>query len=185
MKKLFLLSFLLIFSLVANAQREVTKFLGIPVDGTKTEMIQKLKAKGFTSTSFDKEILEGEFNGKQVNVNVVTNNRKVCRIGLFYANPVNETDIKTNFNNLYRQFLNNPKYVQASFDESIPDSEDISYEMTVHNKRYERAFYQISETDGLVDENRLVWFMISESYGKYAIIMFYDNGYNQANGEDL
>ena len=31
-----------------------------------------------------------------------------------------------------------------------------------------------------------VWFMINErSYGKYAIVMFYDNEYNQANGEDL
>ena len=30
-----------------------------------------------------------------------------------------------------------------------------------------------------------VWFMISESYGKYCIIMFYDNEYNKANGDDL
>jgi len=31
----------------------------------------------------------------------------------------------------------------------------------------------------------LVWFMISEYYGKYYITMFYDNEYNMANGEDL
>ena len=31
-----------------------------------------------------------------------------------------------------------------------------------------------------------VWFMISEEeYGKYYITMYYDNGYNRANGEDL
>ena len=30
-----------------------------------------------------------------------------------------------------------------------------------------------------------VWFMINERFGKYYIIMYYDNGYNQANGEDL
>ena len=30
-----------------------------------------------------------------------------------------------------------------------------------------------------------VWFMINEKYGKYQILMYYDNGYNQANGEDL
>ncbi len=30
-----------------------------------------------------------------------------------------------------------------------------------------------------------VWFMISELYGKYVIIMYYDNEYNRANGEDL
>lgn len=32
---------------------------------------------------------------------------------------------------------------------------------------------------------KTVWFMISEIYGKYYIAMYYDNGYNQANGEDL
>lgn len=30
-----------------------------------------------------------------------------------------------------------------------------------------------------------VWFMISESFGKYRILMYYDNEYNRANGEDL
>jgi 16S rRNA A1518/A1519 N6-dimethyltransferase RsmA/KsgA/DIM1 with predicted DNA glycosylase/AP lyase activity len=34
--------------------------------------------------------------------------------------------------------------------------------------------------------NRQVWFMISENgYNKYTICMYYDNLYNQANGEDL
>jgi hypothetical protein len=34
-------------------------------------------------------------------------------------------------------------------------------------------------------EKRSVWFMISEEQGMYYILLFYDNGYNQANGEDL
>lgn len=33
--------------------------------------------------------------------------------------------------------------------------------------------------------NKLVWFRISELYGKYYISMFYDNEYNHADGEDL
>lgn len=33
--------------------------------------------------------------------------------------------------------------------------------------------------------NKLVWFMIHENYGKYSITIFYENGYNMANGEDL
>ena len=36
-----------------------------------------------------------------------------------------------------------------------------------------------------ISTKKSVWFMISESYGKYYIIMFYDNEYNKANGEDL
>ena len=33
------------------AQKTVTKFLGIPVDGTKTAMIQQLEAKGYQYNS--------------------------------------------------------------------------------------------------------------------------------------
>lgn len=57
-------------------KKDVTKFLGIPVDGTKTEMIQKLKAKGFTYNQ-RLDCLEGEFNGREVKIFVVTNNNKV------------------------------------------------------------------------------------------------------------
>lgn len=62
------------------AQSDVTKFLGIPVDGFKPDMIRALKAKGFVSSITDKDILEGEFNGTQVNVYTATNNNKVYRI---------------------------------------------------------------------------------------------------------
>jgi hypothetical protein len=33
--------------------------------------------------------------------------------------------------------------------------------------------------------NKVVWFKIEEIYGKYIIVMYYDNYNNQANGEDL
>lgn len=34
-------------------------------------------------------------------------------------------------------------------------------------------------------QRKVVWFMISEFKGEYYISMYYDNKYNQANGEDL
>ena len=61
---------LLISSIVIYAQEDVTKFLGIPVDGSKSEMIQKLKAKGYTSSQHNKDILVGEFNGTDVNIHI-------------------------------------------------------------------------------------------------------------------
>ena len=36
-----------------------------------------------------------------------------------------------------------------------------------------------------VFEKKSVWFMIHEQYGRYKIIMYYDNEYNHSNGEDL
>lgn len=229
MRKAFLLLAMLSLSISLPAQVGITKFLGIPIDGTKPEMIQKLKAKGFTSTTFDKDILEGEFNGRDVYLHVVTNNNKVYRIMVADANPTDETNIKINFNNLCRQFYNNGKYFTASGsidDYIIPNEEDIDYEMLVHNKRYEASFFQFPDlTDSVAlqketrsflltkyteDElnnptkeqneeilkaatqyafnkiyNNSVWFMISSSYGKFSINIYYDNENNKAKGEDL
>lgn len=69
-----------VLSVSLYAQKDVTQFLGIPVDGYKPEMIKKLKDKGFTISPYNKDVLVGEFNGTKVNIHVVTNNNKVYRI---------------------------------------------------------------------------------------------------------
>lgn len=229
MKKLLLSVFSFVLATTLYAQKDVTKFLGIPVDGTKEEMIQKLKAKGFRSSSYNREILEGEFNGQDVNVHIATNNNKVYRIMVCDQKTIGERDIKIRFNNLCQQFKNNEKYISLLDNYSIPDDENIRYEILVHKKRYEAIFYQkpdmtdtlaiqkiiepiISskytqeELDDMTPEQlqelmqydpdwiklaidwmmkKSVWFMISKYYGKYYIAMYYDNKYNEANGEDL
>ena len=50
--------------------------------------------------------------------------------------------------------------------------------------------HEIEFTDVLMGfweqlSKRTVWFIIDEKYGKYQILMFYDNAYNKANGDDL
>lgn len=210
---------LLISSLFIYAQQDVTKFLGIPVDGSKSEMIQKLKAKGYTSSPLDKDVLVGEFNGADVNIHVVTNNNKVYRIMICDVNNIDERAIQIRFNRLCEQFVNNSKYSSLPLEEyMIPDDEDISYEITVHKKRYEAVFYQKTDETFMAKQieaafpqytkeqlanpreelraeivnfvtqyisKKAVWFMINKRLGKYCITMYYDNEYNNANGEDL
>lgn len=146
MKRILTTAMLLVLTAAIYAQKDVTKFLGIPVDGTKSAMIQKLKAKGFTYNS-TYDWLEGEFNGRNVQVSVVTNNRKVWRIMVQDASTSNETDIKIRFNTLCKQFERNQKYMSLS-DESqaLSEEEDISYNMSVNNKRYEADYYQKPDT---------------------------------------
>lgn len=84
--------------------------------------------------------------------------------------------------------------------------------MAVHNKRYQAEYYQFNDADAvdgmwkymelnpkasvedaataIVDEaikHYAVWFMINQDRydHRYRILMYYDNGYNQANGDDL
>ena len=86
------------------AQSNTIKFLGIPVDGTKKEMIAKLQAKGYEYDSYS-DVLTGEFNGKDVNINIQTVNNKVWRVSVIDSNFSDETNIKIHFNNLYYQFI--------------------------------------------------------------------------------
>lgn len=149
MKRTIIFWIMAFFAITIYAQKDVTTFLGIPVDGYKSEMKQKLIAKGFVPKKVaDYEFLEGEFNGTDVLISIVTNNNKVYRIMLSDVNDKNEADIKIRFNKLVSQFMNNKRYV-AFDDFTLSDSEDISYEMTVHNKIYEAVFYQVPDMEKL------------------------------------
>lgn len=144
MKRLLFIVLAMIATITSFAQqKDVTSFLGIPVDGTVLSMKQKLASKGFVPKKVGtNEFLEGEFNGTDVHVYIATNNNKVYRIMLCDANTQNETNIKIRFNKLVSQFVNNKRYI--SLDKyTLSDEEDISYEMTVNKKNYDAVFYQV------------------------------------------
>lgn len=144
MKRLLFIVLAMIATITSFAQqKDVTSFLGIPVDGTVLSMKQKLVSKGFVPKKVGtNEFLEGKFNGTDVRVYIVTNNNKVCRIMLCDANTQNEANIKIRFNKLVSQFKNNKRY--TSLDKyTLSDEENISYEMTVNKKNYDAMFYQV------------------------------------------
>ena len=226
MKRIYFTIFFLFCVLITNAQKDVTKFLGIPVEGSKSEMRRKLISKGFTpKTVFGEERLEGEFNGTDVYLMIGTNNNKVWRIVIADMHSMDDKGIKNRFNRLVSQFENNERYITPD-DFKIPEEENIKYK--IYDKTYEAVFYQKPDENKIDTaairkkiENKLlskyseeefknpseekkqeiqlaflqtiqdlfvnkpVWFKIEEKFGEYYIMMFYDNEYNHANGEDL
>lgn len=186
MKKiLFILSFMLM-SVIGFSQ---VNFMGIPVDGDARNMLNQLRAKGFVdmSTTYEMEnmtlpILKGTFNGMSAYIFISTNNKKVYRVYVAYAKTVSEAQIIIHYNNLLYQFENNKKYLHIDGQE-IQQSENVSYEMLVHNKVYDASFYQILSDE--MTEKNLVWYRICEYGSEYYISIFYDNLSNKANGEDL
>lgn len=158
MKKLILSLLATLLTLSLYAQNDVTTFLGIPVDGFKSEMRQKLIAKGFTPKKVGtNEYLEGEFNGTDVHIYIATNNNKVYRIMVCDANTQDEANIKIRFNRLVNQFKNNKKYT-ALDQYTISDTENISYEMNVHKKNFDALFYQnpdMEKVDTLALQNKI------------------------------
>ena len=179
--KRFLATFLFVLmTIVAIAQNSNTiKFLGIPVDGTKKEMISKLQAKGYEYDA-SSDGLFGEFNGTDVIIFIHTVNNRVWRICICDANVNNDAaNIKARYNKLFKQLSNNGKY-KVLDGSTLGEEENISYEMTVHKKRYEAGFtFKDKSIHGLV------WYMIIREYGEYGIRMFYENLDNAANGDDL
>ena len=181
MKKIFSVLLLLLLSISIYAQQNVTKFLGIPVDGSKTAMIQKLKAKGFTyntTTGF----LEGVFNGEKVYILIQTNKNKVWRIVVWDKTGRDEGQIKIRYNKLFQQFENNSKYTISETSHKLSDSENLSYGISVNNKQYAAVFYQLPYEGA---QNRIVWFKIVKDYGDYYIAIYYENDSNASHGEDL
>lgn len=223
MKKI-VLFILMMLPVAVMGQKDVTTFMGIPVDGTKMEFIGKLTKKGFKYNASEDQ-LSGDFNGSKKTITVQTNNNKVCRVVVIdKEDTMDESDIRIKYNRLIGQFRQNERYVEyPTPNEEINSDEDISYELRVKNKRFQAEFYQrpikldpedeekYSKLQKQVEEakssndvtaamellgdintfyrkylmNKIVWFMISEYYGKYKIAIFYENGYNMANGEDL
>ena len=148
MRKL-VFTLLMLLTLSLNAQ---VKFMGISVDGSKTEMIEKLKEKGFLYNSIQDQ-LTGKFNGNEVKIQIVDYNGIVGRVLVEDAYVSNETDIIIRYNNLVDQFERNGKYIGEN--EKINAREDIHYEMSQNHKRYEAVYYQKDEDDKEYDEFEL------------------------------
>lgn len=142
MKKLlsFVIGILIMCSTVFGQSESTLKFLGIPVDGSKSEMIRTLKAKGFEYNS-ESDFLIGDFNGKESEIGIVENHGKVYRVVVFDANTCDAGQIKIRFNNLIHQFENSDsKYFYIFPNNPIPEDEDIHYEILVNKKQYIAEF---------------------------------------------
>lgn len=96
----------------------------------------------------------GEFNGEEVIIAIQTNNNIVWRINVMDQNFRSEGKIKIRYNNLCNQFQNNPRYIIADpniSDYSLPDDENIQYEITVHDKQYQASYLQNPDIPGYLD----------------------------------
>ena len=141
MKRLlsFIIGILIMCSTVFGQSESTLKFLGIPIDGSKSKMIRALKAKGFEYDS-ESDFLIGDFNGKKSEIGIVENHGKVYRVVVFDANTYDAGEIRIRFNNLIHQFENNDKYFYIFPNDIIPEDEDIHYEILVNKKEYIAEF---------------------------------------------
>ena len=179
------------------SQSDVTLFKGIAIDGTKERMIKALKKQGFKESNEELrflrtgfyglesgELLSGEFNGMQVIVSVIENKGKVCGIGVVENLKRNEAQIKRAFNDLVEQFNNHKNYKPYKENQKIGASEDIAFGLSIYNKEYRAIFYQ-KGLDGQASEKRKVEVSLCKDVNDYRLLIYYENGFNAADGSDL
>lgn len=133
----------MMISLGSYAQ-DVTKFLGIPVDGTKEDFEKELVQKGF---KFSRKYngYKGVFNNEESYVHIYESEGKVYRVSVMPIYTFNEGEAKRRYNTLCQQFATNKNYIQLSSDESLrlDVDEDLDYGINVKGKRYEAYFSQV------------------------------------------
>ena len=149
---------LMFLTLSLNAQNFTLKFLGIPVDGTKSEMISKIRQKGFTYNS-EYDFLDGYFNGQRVHIYVHTYKDKVDRIMVASQRMCNAAEIINEFNSLLYDFEKNDKYLPSlqHLNQRIDEKENISYEMNINNKIYNAYFNQVVSKQDVDDLKEFVF----------------------------
>ena len=160
-------------------------------------MVEELKKKGFV---YSKEylsylrtgfygvesgaLMSGEFNGMQVIISVVENRGKVCGIGVIDKMKRNEAQIKRAFNDLVEQFNNHENYTPYKANQKIVESEDVSDGLRYYNKEYRAIFYQ-KGLNGTTSTKRKVIVSLCQDGSDFRLLMYYENGYNAADGSDL
>lgn len=134
-------------NVIKKSKPIVTQFMGIPVDGSKTSLVWDLMDKGFDLVPYTRDVLEGEFNGTNVTVSVVTNKNKVWRIAIVDKAKTNQVNAMIRFNRLCEQFENNERYISFDGDQTIPMTENIHEGINNKNKQYSAVFYQTTQQE--------------------------------------
>ncbi len=164
MKKYIFLILLAVLSFGLHAQKDVTTFLGIPVEGTRQEMIDELKALGFTYNS-DKGYLRGWFNDEEVFINIITQNRRVVEIRVTDVKNRTNFDIISRFNDLVCQFERNSNYPNTWKNQKIGGV----IRSNSDPSGCKAMFFQKDRKYYVADRNKPVWFEIKKTKGIHII----------------
>lgn len=116
-----LLATLLMFLALTSYAQDVIDFMGIPIDGSVSEMVAKLQEKGFRKT--DKPgTLEGLNDDIPVQLDIHVSKDKVYEIDIRYDVEDNKAQIVQCINNLVSKFKDNPKYKEVQSEMITEDN---------------------------------------------------------------
>ena len=124
-----------------DTDESALKFVGVPIDGTKEQMIEALEEKGFQKEPFNDSMATGMFNGELVTLFLSTNHGIVDRVKVVYprCNAANDTRVK--YNMLLSRFNRNAKYVCVNTRPEVPADENIYLKLQANTKEYDAVYF--------------------------------------------
>jgi hypothetical protein len=138
----------LVFATALFAQEAHLKFKGVPIDGSLTEFVSKMKTAGFTHIGTDHGIasLKGDFAGYKnciVGVYTVKPLNIVSQIVVLFDNKYNWSDLESDYN-LLKELLTEkygaPAQVIEEFESTYIDDDDKLYELSMDRGTWSSVF---------------------------------------------
>gem|GEM_PF-6204577 len=131
-------------------------------------------SKRFRTESYEKlDCLEGEFNGRQVKIFVITYNNKVGKIVVMDEKGTDKNTIKNRYNRICMEMERSGLFMRKDdgdgYTHNIKANEDISWEMYTHNKDYIAVYYQLYKPNDMdVDSNDIAMAikMLAQNYSR-------------------
>lgn len=182
-----LLTTLLMFLALTSYAQDVIDFMGIPIDGSVSEMVAQLEERGFQRTD-KSDILKGIIDNIPVQLTVRLSKDKVFEIDVRYDVEDDHAQIAQCINGLVSKFKDNPKYKEVQ-SEMITEDDLTESKLKKEYLGYFAYFTQIGANGYVaIGLNRLNY-MLGENNGnppekdfQLLVQVKYVNAANSPNG---
>lgn len=125
---------------LVDTDETALKFVGVPIGGTKEQMFNALKAKGF---EMGYNGMTGMFNGEHVTLHLNTNHGIVDWVKVVYPRCSEENDTRIKYNTLLSRFNRNAKYVCVNPRAEVPAEERIYWKINENTKYYDAVYFYL------------------------------------------
>ena len=180
MRRILYISLYLMFALTMQAQKDITTFKGVPVDGNRQAVVVKLKANGCKSGK--KNNLITDFADGRYNVKVLSGGKGVYQVRLTDMEVTENLDsIINRYNSLVDWFRNNPYYTEYEYNRYIYRGNDDTHIKYINENWYYAEFFQKAKDGHEELYSKPVSFYLTGKDGDYRIVICFENRNNMPN----
>ena len=174
MKRILNIIMMTMLALTTQAQQSITEFMGIPVDGSKTSLIKKLKNKGVVN-------MQCIMDNIDYNIKIYDHKGKVYRISLIEKKGTDDPCVAVKkYNDLVTRYKNDTRdYTEYESNDLIREANSQRYKRFISEGFYYAEFFQVCVPQLY---SRRVSIKISDEDGDYRLVNSYYNIYNMPEG---